>query len=75
MRPPHTRSMVPSLPSEERKTGSHQSPSVVVRLNPSLTESRGVEYTLPYGKELAGFTQALLPLSKPPPPLGSDKAA
>ena len=61
--PPCTRIVVPSLPPEEKGTGSHQSPSVVMRPNPILTESREVEHTLRYGEQLAGFTQAQLPLS------------
>ena len=57
MSPPRTRGMAPSPPFEERRTGSHQSPSVVMRPNPSLIESRGVEHFLPYKEELAGPTQ------------------
>ena len=58
------RSNVPSLPSEEGVPGKKgQSLPVAVRSNPSPFEPRGVEHTLPRGEELAGFTQALLPLS------------
>ena len=63
MSPARTRGLVPSLPFDERGTGNHQSPSVVMCSNPSLVESRGVEHFLPYGEELAGSTQAPLPLS------------
>ena len=63
VKPPRTRSEAPFLPSEDGGPGKKgQLPPAAVHPNPSLSEPRGVEHTLPHGEELAGFTQALLPL-------------
>ena len=70
------RSKASSLPSEEGGPGKKgQSPPAAVRPNPSLSEAREVEHTLPHGEELAGTTQALLPLCSELTPRHGDQLA